>query len=62
MEYGILGLIVLILNIYAIYKIITSGASTGAKILWTLGILVFPVIGFIVWLIAGPKGGRPVMA
>lgn len=56
MEYGIIGLIVLIANVYAIYNIITSGATTGAKVLWTLLILVLPVIGFIVWMIAGPKG------
>jgi len=56
MEYGIFGLIVLILDIYAIIKILGSGASTGAKVLWTLGILIFPLVGFIVWLIAGPKG------
>lgn len=56
MEYGILGLLVLILDIYAVIKILGSGASTGAKILWTLGILIFPVVGFIVWLIAGPRG------
>ncbi|SDU32360.1 Phospholipase_D-nuclease N-terminal [Stappia sp. ES.058] len=57
MEYGILGLVVLILDIYAVVKTLGSGASTGAKILWTLGILIFPVIGFIVWFFAGPRGG-----
>ncbi|WP_029059254.1 PLD nuclease N-terminal domain-containing protein [Stappia stellulata] len=56
MEYGILGLIILVLDIYAIVKTLGSGASTGAKILWTLGILIFPVIGFVVWLFAGPRG------
>ncbi|MBO9422091.1 PLDc_N domain-containing protein [Labrenzia sp. R4_2] len=56
MEYGLLGLLVLIANIYAIIKIIQSGASTGGKILWILGILIFPVVGFIVWLLAGPRG------
>lgn len=57
MEYGLLGLIVLVLDIWAIYKIFTSGASTGAKVLWTLLILILPVVGFIIWFIAGPKGG-----
>jgi len=57
MEYGIVGLIVLILDIYAIIRIAGSGAEPLAKILWIIGILVFPVIGFIVWLLAGP-GGR----
>lgn len=55
MEYGIFGLLILILDVYAIIKVLGSGASTGAKILWVLGILVFPVVGFIVWLIAGPR-------
>ncbi|MBW4961322.1 PLDc N-terminal domain-containing protein [Sulfitobacter sp. CW3] len=57
MEYGILGLIILIADIYAIVKVIGSGASTLAKILWVVGILAFPVVGFIVWLLAGPRGG-----
>ncbi|MEQ6250541.1 PLD nuclease N-terminal domain-containing protein [Sulfitobacter sp. HNIBRBA3233] len=56
MEYGLLGLLILIADIYAIYQIITSGTSGVKKILWTLGVLIFPVIGFIVWLIAGPRG------
>lgn len=57
MEYGILGLIVLIADIYAIFKTWTSGASALAKIIWTIVILALPVLGFIAWLIAGPKGG-----
>ncbi|MGJ5621479.1 PLD nuclease N-terminal domain-containing protein [Sulfitobacter sp. MF3-043] len=56
MEYGILGLLVLIADIYAIYQIFTSSASNLAKLLWIVGVLVFPVVGFIVWLIAGPRG------
>ncbi|WP_417684008.1 PLD nuclease N-terminal domain-containing protein [Roseibium sp.] len=56
MEYGLLGLLVLIADIYAIIKTLSSSASTGAKILWVLGILIFPVVGFIVWLLAGPRG------
>ena len=57
MEYGLLGIIVLIADIYALVKTWQSGASTGAKLLWTLLILLLPVLGFIIWLIAGPKGG-----
>lgn len=57
MEYGVIGLIILIIDIYAIYQVLTSGASGLAKILWTLGILIFPVVGAIVWLLAGPRGG-----
>lgn len=57
MEYGILGLIILIADIYAIYQVLTSSASTLAKIVWTLLILLLPVVGLIIWLIAGPRGG-----
>lgn len=53
----IFGLIVLIADIWAIYNVLTSSASTGSKVLWTLLILVLPVIGFIIWFIAGPKRG-----
>lgn len=58
----ILGLLVLLLDIYAIYNVITSGAGGGAKILWTLGIIILPVIGFLVWLLAGPRGGGRALA
>ena len=56
MEYaGFGGLIVLALNIWAIVSIIGSGASTGSKVLWTLLVLVLPILGFIIWLVAGPR-------
>ncbi|WP_296417769.1 PLDc N-terminal domain-containing protein [Pseudooctadecabacter sp.] len=55
MEYGIVGLIVLIADVYAIMQIISSSATTGAKILWTLLVLVLPVLGFIIWYFAGPR-------
>lgn len=53
---GIIGLIILILDIWAIVKIFQSGASTGAKVLWTLLIIVLPLVGLIIWLLLGPKG------
>ena len=56
MEYGIFGLLVLIADIYAIFNIFTSRASFGAKLLWTLLVLVLPVVGFIIWYFAGPRG------
>lgn len=62
MEYGILGLIILIADIYALVKTWQSDASTGAKLLWTLLILLLPVVGVIIWFIAGPKGAGRVSA
>jgi phospholipase D-like protein len=58
-EYGgIIGLIILALDIWAIINVIQSGSSTGSKILWVLLILVLPVLGLIIWFFAGPRGGR----
>jgi len=53
---GLLGLILLIVMIYAIVKIVQSGAGTGAKVLWIVLILLLPVLGLILWVLFGPKG------
>jgi hypothetical protein len=53
---GILGLLILIANVWAIVKIVQSAASTGSKVLWIVVILLLPVVGLIVWLIIGPRG------
>jgi hypothetical protein len=53
---GLGGLIILILDVYAIVKVIGSGASTGSKVIWTVVILLLPLLGFILWLLFGPKG------
>ncbi|MDU8944643.1 PLD nuclease N-terminal domain-containing protein [Ovoidimarina sediminis] len=52
---GLFGLIILVLDIWAIVSIIGSAASTGRKVLWTLLVLILPVLGFIIWLVAGPR-------
>jgi hypothetical protein len=58
-EYGgIIGLVILALDIWAIINVIQSGTSTGSKILWVLLILILPVLGLIIWFFAGPRGGR----
>ncbi|MGA9254736.1 MAG: PLDc N-terminal domain-containing protein [Roseobacter sp.] len=55
---GIGGFILLALNIWAIVSIIGSHEGVGAKVLWTLLVLVLPVLGFIIWLVAGPRSKR----
>ena len=58
-EYGgILGLIILIADIWAVINILGSGASPGSKVLWIVLVLVLPVLGLIIWLFAGPRSGR----
>lgn len=52
---GIFGILHLALVIWAAVSILGSSASQGHKVLWILLVLVFPVIGLIIWILAGPK-------
>lgn len=52
---GLIGLLILIADIWAIINVFKSGISTGAKVLWTLLIVVLPLIGLIIWFFAGPR-------
>ncbi len=51
---GILGVLILIADIYAILKIVKSSASDGKKALWIAVVLVLPVLGVIIWYLMGP--------
>lgn len=55
---SILGIIILIADIWAIIQVIQSSATTGMKVLWVLIILVLPVIGLIIWFFMGPKSAK----
>ena len=55
---GIGGFILLVLDLWAIISVIGSGAGTGSKVIWVLVILFLPLVGFIAWLIAGPRASR----
>jgi hypothetical protein len=52
---GLLGLIILVLDVWAIVRIVGTGASTGSKVLWIVLILVLPVLGLLLWYLFGPK-------
>jgi hypothetical protein len=59
MQYqGLGGLIVLIADVWAIVNILQSGADTGKKVIWTVVVVLLPVLGFILWFFVGPKTGR----
>lgn len=55
---GLWGLIVLVADVWAIVNIFQSSASTGKKVLWTVMVIVLPVLGFIIWYFAGPKTAK----
>jgi hypothetical protein len=52
---GVISALILALDIVAIYGALTSGMSTGKKVLWILIILLLPLLGMILWFLIGRK-------
>ncbi|MFA5389216.1 MAG: PLDc N-terminal domain-containing protein [Candidatus Omnitrophota bacterium] len=52
---GILGLIVLVLDIIAIVDALKSSMDTGKKALWIILILLLPVVGMVLYFLIGKK-------
>ena len=55
---GIVGLVILILDVWAIVNIAQSGAPTGHKVLWIVLVILLPLVGLIIWALLGPRGAR----
>jgi len=58
-HYSLLGLIVLIIDIYVIINVISSQMEPIGKLFWILIIIIFPVLGALLWVILGPRGIAP---
>jgi succinate dehydrogenase/fumarate reductase cytochrome b subunit len=57
-RHSLWGVLVLIADIWAIVNILQSGADTGKKVLWTVVVILLPVLGFILWFFLGPRTGK----
>jgi len=57
MRYGIPGLLLLVLDIYVIYLIVTSRADSGTKLVWVIVVLLLPLLGPVLYLVLG-RGSR----
>jgi len=55
---GFLGLLILAADIWAILNVFQSSASNGVKVVWTLVIIVLPLLGLALWFFLGPRGSR----
>lgn len=51
----VFGIIIFVLDVWAIASVINTNASTGTKILWIALIAILPVVGLIIWYLMGPK-------
>lgn len=56
---GVLGLVIIVLDVWAIVNIIGSDSSAVRKILWVIAILLLPIVGLIAWFFAGPRRRKP---
>lgn len=54
---GLFGLIILVLDIYAIIQVLGSNAEPLKKAVWALIIFFLPVLGLLLWYVMGPKKG-----
>ncbi|MFZ0695218.1 MAG: PLDc N-terminal domain-containing protein [Alphaproteobacteria bacterium] len=53
--YGISAIIILVLDIFAIFQVLQSSLPPVNKLIWILLILVLPVLGLILWLLLGSR-------
>ncbi len=54
MEVGVIGILVLIADVYAIMKIAQSSAGDGKKAVWIAIVILLPMLGVIAWYLLGP--------
>ena len=52
---GILGLIVLVLDIVAVVDVLKSSLENGKKVLWIVLILILPIIGMAAYFLMSRK-------
>jgi hypothetical protein len=55
---GLWGTILLVLDIWAILNVVQSRSDTLKKAIWIVVILLLPLLGFIIWLLMGPRSPR----
>lgn len=55
---GIVGLLVLAGDIWAIINIFQSSASNEKKLIWILVVVLLPLLGLILWFLLGPRGRK----
>lgn len=55
---GILGVLILAGDIWAIINIFQSSTSNEKKLIWIIAVLLLPVLGLVLWFFLGPRDGR----
>ena len=54
--YDLIAFAIFVLDIWAIINVVKSSAQTQKKVLWIALVAFLPVLGLIIWALAGPRG------
>lgn len=54
MDY-IFGIVIFLLDVWAIASIINTNEPMSKKLLWIAVVVILPVLGLIIWYFMGPK-------
>jgi hypothetical protein len=57
--YDLMGLLTLLLVIWALIGILQASAAPVEKLLWVVIVLIVPIIGFVLWYLIGPGSKAP---
>jgi Phospholipase_D-nuclease N-terminal len=52
---GIVGVLILAGDIWAVINIFQSSASNEKKLIWILAVALLPLLGLILWFLLGPR-------
>lgn len=48
--------VIVLVHLWAVISVFRSDKTVGTKTRWALLIWIFPIIGLVIWGIAGPRG------
>lgn len=51
--YSLFGILVLVLDLIAIVSVLLGSGTAGHKVLWAVVILIFPVVGMVLYYVIG---------
>lgn len=52
---SVIGILIFLVDLWAIYHTWISREETVTKVIWTVVILLLPVVGLLIWMFFGPK-------
>jgi len=52
---GLVALMILLADVAAVLSVVTYGGDVVVRALWITAILALPLVGLMLWLVAGPR-------